>query len=134
MGMSPRLPKEVCEERTQFALDLFRKGKTIGQVNSAVREKFGRSLNWKNYRNLQAQANGLPSLSSESKPKAEPQTDVEFSVQPMRKVTPRLRLRLQSVVNELGKSGVEKVSVDRTGAIRVVFVPEEQIFDLTEEG
>lgn len=129
----PKLPADVRLERRQFAQDLFRQGKTIREVNRAVREKYERTLNWKDYRKMAAEAQGKP-LPPEpaSKPKQKRTPEIAYTVQPVRSVSARLRDRLQAAVTEMRKSHIDRVVLESSGEMRVVFCPEEQLLDLRE--
>ena len=127
----PKLPADVRLERRQFARDLFRQGKTIREVNRAVREKYERPLNWKDYRKMEAEAQGKP-LPPEAASKQKRTPEVAYAVQPVRSVSARLRDQLQAAVTEMRKSHIDRVVLESSGEFRVVFCPEEQLLDLRE--
>ena len=127
----PKLPADVRLERRQFARDLFRQGKTIREVNRAVREKYERPLNWKDYRKMEAEAQGKP-LPPEPTSKQKRTPEVAYAVQPVRSVSARLRDQLQAAVTEMRKSHIDRVVLESSGEFRVVFCPEEQLLDLRE--
>jgi outer membrane biosynthesis protein TonB len=74
-----------------------------------------------------------PKLKQAPKPAPPPkEPKIAVSVQPMKQVSQKLLLKLQTVVNEMQKGGIDKLIVDRAGSIQVTFAPVEQMFDLEQ--
>lgn len=126
-----KLPKKILAERWQYVEGLFSQGLSINEVNKKVVAKYKRSLNWNTYRKIQQRIVGdevTPETSEE--PEQEDYGAALVSVQPIKKVTQRLRMRLQGVVNDMRKNGIDRLMIEATGAVQVVYAPAEDIFDL----
>jgi hypothetical protein len=124
-----KLPKDVRAARWKYAERLFAQGLTISEVNKNIVAKYKRPMGWTTYRAMQQRI-----LAGQATPKDLDQGNALdsalVSVQPLRQVSSKLRMRLQGLVNDMRKGGVEKLTIDSAGTVQVTFTPAEQLFDL----
>jgi hypothetical protein len=100
---------------------MVREGRTANEITVEAEKQFGCPLAQSTLYSIKSRMVKESELEGQSP---------ALSVQPVRRVTNRLKMKLQGVKNEMEKGGIERLTIEASGAIQVVYTPQEHIFDL----
>lgn len=116
-----RISYKDAIKRRELVHQMLVEGKPMDEILSEAERRFKKPLSVSHFYSIRSQMRRAGQL-QEQVPGA--------GVQPVRRITSKLKRNLQGVVNEMARCGVERLIIDSTGAVQATFAPMEQIFDL----